>query len=205
MKKYSEQKINEIVELRKNGNSIPEIVRRLSLPKGAVWYYARNVKLPENYNKLLRFKQASARLRSFKEWAIAKSMAENVIKDISPKETLIIISCLYWAEGSKKDLSFCNSDPKMIWLYIRCLQKIGVTLDQIMISLRVFEEINVIEAQNFWATLIGVPSDSVKSISIIKGEKHGKLQYGMCRIRVKGGAKYLKLFSAVRDAIVENI
>ena len=67
----------------------------------------------------------------------------------------------YWAEGSKNKpwrtgarVSFLNSDPDMIQLFLRWLRLIEVDDDQYRVYIH--ESADVTGAQAFWAQVVGV-------------------------------------------------
>lgn len=57
----------------------------------------------------------------------------------------------------------------------------------------------------YWAQIIGIPSNRILNVNILKGKKRGKLQYGMCRVRVTKGGNYLKLLQSVAKVITEKL
>ncbi|MHB1316669.1 MAG: hypothetical protein ACYCZW_02310 [Minisyncoccota bacterium] len=98
-----------------------------------------------------------------------------------------------------------NGDPILIRVFITCLRELGVTNRELKISLRLFEEINVDDAIKFWLETLNLPKNSITKINIIRGNKKGKLKYGMCRVRVEKGGEYFKIIMSMVSLILSKI
>lgn len=109
---------------------------------------------------------------------------------------------LYWAEGAKKDFGLSNTDPALIKVFLYILRSVfGVEEERIVVSLRLYEDLNKRECLAFWSNLTGLKLDNTTSVTVLKGSKNGKLKYGMCRIRVRKGGNLLKeFFSIIKQA-----
>jgi hypothetical protein len=81
---------------------------------------------------------------------------------------------------------------------------LGVKNREFKISLRLYEDINKEKATNYWAKNLNFKNSDIKSINVIKGKKAGKLEYGMCRVRVEKGQQYFKLIMSMIDLIKSN-
>lgn len=105
------------------------------------------------------------------------------------REAAIIASMLYWAEGCKKGFSIANTDPKLIKTFIdNMFIAFGLNLSDLKVSIRIYEDLNRAECLRFWSKVTGVElSLAETSVNVLKGAKEGKLQFGMCRIRIKKG------------------
>ena len=73
------------------------------------------------------------------------------------------------------------------------------------ISLRLYENISPTKAIAFWANNLGVSERSISSIQIVPGNKIGKLEYGMCRIRVKKSSSYFKLLMSMIALLKDQV
>lgn len=111
---------------------------------------------------------------------------------------------LYWGEGAKRDLSFCNSDPGMIRMFAHCLLQMGVNKEDLKITVRIYEDIEKRNAVSFWSRTLGMPVKQISNVNVLKGRKKGKLKYGMCRIRVRKGGFYLKTLQSIIQLVKEN-
>lgn len=192
--------ILKIRTLRKKGYSVPEISRQYRFSKSTVLRHIEGVKIsPQYYQRWLNRRNAS-KIISERNWSIASQKAEQRIGYLTEKDLAIVGASLYWAEGSKRDFSFSNTDPEMIKVFIYILRKIfRVSKEDLKISLRIYEDLDKNICLRHWSNITGVKLDSKTSIDILKGSKNGKLVYGMCRIRVKKGGLLLnELFSIVK-------
>ncbi len=204
-KKTTESEIDEIIHLRKTGHTLPEIRRILGRGSSTVFKYIQGVKILPKYQESYRIKQGGSKLRSSKKWAEAEKQIANVVTGLDKKNKFLIAACLYWGEGTKKDFSLANTDPGLIKAFISCLEEIGVTKDRLKINVRIYEDINRDSAVAFWSKIIGIPKKQVLNVNVLKGQKLGKLQYGMCRVRVTKGEKYFKLLQSTIKAIKQKL
>lgn len=191
--------ILKIKELRKKGLSIPEISRECNIPKSTVSRCVKDVKiLPQYYQRWLDRRNTSE-IISKENWKNAKREADKIISSLNQKDLVMIGSLLYWAEGSKKDFSFSNTDPRMVRVFIYVLKKAFKVKDEdLKVSLRIYEDLSKKACLAYWSRVTGVALDDKTSVNILKGFKKGKLQYGMCRIRIrKGGVVFKKIFSII--------
>ena len=63
--------------------------------------------------------------------------------------------------------------------------------------MRIYEDLNRNSCLKHWSKITGIQLNNETSIYVLNGSKQGKLQYGMCRIRVKKGGLLLKKFFAI--------
>jgi hypothetical protein len=189
MERISEQKQKRIIELRRLGLSIPEIVQKTNFSKTTVTRYVSGVPIPVELRQRLKEKQGGAKER-------ARGMRENVLSDVTQtlsevtdRDRLFLLIGLYWGEGTKKDFGVINSDPALIQAIITSLKLLNIHNDRLALSLRVHNDISVPKAKAFWAKATGMSEDDITMVEVIEGKKKGKLEYGMCRIRVKSGIR----------------
>lgn len=203
--KITQSEIEKIISLRETGHSLPEITREVHRGSSTVFHYVKNVKVLPKYQKILREKQGGSKNRSHKAWNEALTSAERSLSHLGKTEKLIIAACLYWGEGTKRDFSIANSDPYLIKVFTSCLEDLGVPKKDLKVSVRLYEDLNRKIAITHWAKIIGVPKKQISHINILKGKKHGKLPYGMCRVRMKRGGSYLKLLQSVTKVITNRL
>ncbi len=204
-KALTKEEIKRIVFLRQRGYSLPEIRRITGHSGSTVFKYIRGVKILPEFEEIWKNKRKTSIARSIQKWQEAQQRARKIIGKLTRKEKILITASLYWAEGAKSDLSFLNSDPALIKVFLEGLKELGIKKDKLKVSLRIYEDLNREEVLNFWAKVIGISEDKINSINILKGRKKGKLKYGMCRIRVSKGGDLLKLLHSLADVIKENL
>jgi hypothetical protein len=201
----SSREINRIKNLRKTGHTLYEIKNLTKKSNGTIWKYIQGVSILPKYQEIWKAKRGGSKARSKKDWKEAQNKASNIIKRISFTEKMLILSCLYWGEGNKTNFDLINSDPSMIKVIISCLKGLGVLNSELKLSLRLFENIDKKKAVSFWTRTLKLPRGTIQKIDVIKGNKVGKLKYGMCRLRVKKGGKYFKLIISVIDLIKQSV
>ncbi|MEI6843485.1 MAG: hypothetical protein WCK48_03205 [bacterium] len=197
----SKTEINKIISLRKTGHSLPEIKNLTRKGYGTIFRYTKNVPILSEYRKIWESKRGGSKAKSKKAWHDAQIRAVKIIKDFNFKERMIVLSCLYWGEGNKKELSIINSDPDLIRVVISCLNDLGIKTEELKVSLRLFEDINKQKAVEFWQKTLRLPKGSITKFDISNSKKKGKLKYGMCRVRVRKSGVHFKLVMSMIDLI----
>lgn len=205
-KKLQIKTVNKIQNLRKKGFSIPEISFRLNLPKTTVFNYAKRVQmLPEVLEEWKAKRGGGRRIRLLKE-EHALAEAEKIVKQLSKRDKLLFISALYWAEGNKKDFMLSNTDPNLIKVFINGLREIfRIENNRLRVSIRIYEDMDKEKCLDFWANVVGLPKESFQNVYILKGKKQGKLEFGMCRIRVTKGGDLLKQLVAINKSLANKV
>ncbi len=128
---------NEVKRLRKRGFSLKDIKsgiltsKRYSISKATLSRWCKHVKLSENQIKRLIIKkkkglkqgrikgilsQKQKRLQKIKNY---KTEGEKKFSDISNREVFIAGLFMYLAGGSKKRISFTNSDPVILKFIVK--------------------------------------------------------------------------------------
>jgi hypothetical protein len=97
--------------------------------------------------------------------SVIQSEARAQIARLSESELFVAGVVAYWAEGAKNKpwrtgarVSFLNSDPAMILLFLQWLALIGVERDRLQFRLHIHESADVAAAEEFWAATVGVPA-----------------------------------------------
>lgn len=201
--RHSIKKIQTIIDLRKKGFTINELVKLSSMPKTTIWHHIHKIKVLPKYEKIWRAKQGGSINRFNKAIEKSRLQAKSLIKSLNKTEKMLVAAALYWGEGSKDDFSLSNTDPNLIKVFISCLKEFGVTQNNLSINIRIYEDLNPEVACRFWAKVTRVPRNQIKYVNVLYGKKNGKLPYGMCRIRVKKPGYLLKLINAIRETITE--
>ncbi len=104
----------KIISLREKGYSISEIAQQVKRGKGTVWRYAHSVPINPQYQSEWQKKRGGSTLRSQIKWNEARQKASGLLPEITDEHSLLLLACLYWAEGSKGEFCFINTDPSMI-------------------------------------------------------------------------------------------
>ncbi len=122
-------------------------------------------------------------------------VGRKLVGDVTKRDLLIMGIALYWAEGSKKDrkLTFTNSDPEMIKIWMVWLKKcLNVHRKDIFCNVGINElhEYRVSEVQEYWSKITGIPLADFRNVSLkkVKSSKVYEKQeehFGTLNIRVK--------------------
>ena len=196
MSRHRQETINQLIQLRQRGYSIPEMMARFQLPKTTVWHHVHDVQILPEYTAVWRSKIGGGRKR--KERAVERARQE--AKRLLEGEDAILygtIASLYWAEGSKGRCELVNTDGEMIRLYLKIIREhLAIPEERIQPVLRIFANHDQKESLKFWAQVTGIPEHRFK-IYFNDGGTSGRTPYGMCRIVVLKGGHLLKLFRAL--------
>ena len=117
---------------RKDGESIKQIAKLLSVSSSTVSLWCRDIHLTADQRKALEKRAKDpyygkrldyVRLQQKKRLDKIKQLKKEGIQDIgllNHREMLCAGVCLYWAEGFKKDnqVGFSNSDPGMVTFFL---------------------------------------------------------------------------------------
>lgn len=204
MKRLTEERVREISNLRLKGASILEISSSLHIPKTTVFRYTKNLKIPQEFLSILLSKRGGSAQR--KEEAERKSYEEGkkLIGVPSVRDKALFMAALYWAEGNKKDLIITNTNPYIIKIFLETIREaFKVGFEDIYGGLRIYADIDIEKSLSFWSKVTGIDKQKF-SINILEGKKTGKLEYGMCRIRIKKGGMILKKINGINKAMAEN-
>ncbi len=193
--------IKRIIQLRKKGYSVPEISELSTHSKATVFKYCSGVIVKSPYLEILRKKQGGSRARMMTQWDNARSSAFRLLTHLTKKDKLLLLLALYWGEGNKRELNLINSDPSLIKAYVHCLKEFGVPERRFKFTLRIYQDINPKKAIAFWANILDILPSTISNVNVLYGKKVGKLQYGMCRVRVEKGAPYFKLLMSLIEKV----
>ena len=61
------------------------------------------------------------------------------------------------------------------------------------------------KAKDFWARITRVNVNRISGIETIRGKKQRRLKYGMCRVRIRKGARYFKIIMSMIDLIKSKL
>ena len=119
MATISDQQLNNIKKLYRQGLSVKEITKKLNISIDAGYYFFRKHKIKRRTAKESNSLQFERRQVSFNLKKVLTS---------DDKQLKIAGIMLYWAEGSKwsgeKNIDFANSDSEMIKIFLSFLRKI---------------------------------------------------------------------------------
>jgi hypothetical protein len=199
-----EREKSEAIRLRKDGLSYNEILGKVPVAKStlSVWLRAIGIakKQQQGLTQKRKFAQEKAQ-EACRNKRIAKekeiiALSRKEIGRISKKDLQLIGTVLYWAEGSKQKLhnvsqrvSFGNSDPDMILLFIRWAKEIcSCSYEDFVYSLYIHKTASHKNAIKHWEKLVN------GKISWVYLKKHNfktnrkninKEYYGLLRVDIR--------------------
>lgn len=195
------------LELRRKGYSYSEILEKVPVAKSTLSIWLYKVGLSKKQKQSITDKKISARLRgALKRKEQRIDITNEIIKaavkevgEISPRELFLLGIALYWAEGSKaKDyrpsqgITFSNSDPKMISVFLKWLIEI-LKIDNKDLIFEIYIHRTYINQKplirSYWAKETGLSLDKFdriyfKKIGINKIGKNINY-HGLLRVKVR--------------------
>jgi hypothetical protein len=202
-KRYTFEKINQLVSLRKKGKTIPELMDILHMPKTTIWHYVREVKLSDEIARRLRSQKGGTHKRKLQAWKDADLFAQQLLEKKSSNFVRAVVM-LYWAEGHKKDFIFTNTDLKMLQVYMVFLLEImDIPKNAVRVMVRTSDPIEVHKALLFWSKNLNLPLKNF--ISSHTNLNKTKTTWGICRIMVSRSSFYHKVMISLITRVQEEL
>ena len=167
-------------ELRKQGMTYDQIQVALGCSKSSISLWVRDLPKPPTRTR----EEASAIAKRGWEATLkqretarqeTKRIATGEIGDLSDRELFLIGVGLYWPEGSKSKqhspserLTFINSDPDMIRVYLAWLHLLGVSKERMRFRVHIHESADIEGAERFWADLVGIDASDLSRTTLKK-------------------------------------
>jgi len=219
---------NRAISLRKNGESYNNIRKTLGLrSKGTLSHWFKNIKLSKKSAKLLEKnnklayerglfivnKNRKTRIEGENKKAYIEGQGH--IKSISKKELILIGAVLYWGEGTKSErgsvsLSFSNSDPHMISVYMRFIREIlKIPEEKIRAGIHIYQSTSADEAKEFWSKITNLPQNRFYIITQISRTSQNKrpfniLPYGTVAIKVNNRQQFYKVKGMIKGIVLKT-
>ncbi|MEU2998570.1 hypothetical protein ABZ684_13475 [Streptomyces sp. NPDC006995] len=166
-------------ELRLQGMTYDQIQVELGCSKSSISLWVRDLPRPER----TRTREQSSAIgrrgwettlqRRDAERRAARQRAEEEVGALSDRELFLVGVALYWAEGSKSKpyrtqerVTFVNSDPGMIEVFLAWLRVLGVADDHLRFHVHIHETADVTAAEQFWAALTGAGPEAFGKTSL---------------------------------------
>ncbi|MFD7661655.1 hypothetical protein [Streptomyces sp. NPDC059788] len=155
-------------ELRGRGMTYDAIQVELGVSKSSISLWVRDMPRPprrtrEQASAIARRGWEATLRRRDEERQRTKRGAADEVGAMSDRDLFITGVALYWSEGSKSKLhnpqervTFINSDPGMIQVFIAWLSLLGVAPERMQFRVQIHESADVGAAERYWADLVGV-------------------------------------------------
>jgi hypothetical protein len=188
--------------------------------------WLRDIPLTEAQREALRRRQrAGGRIaprkarerRLAREAEIRRTTAADV-GELKERDLFIAGVVAYAAEGAKKKpwqssvvTQFTNSDPRMILLFLRWLELMGVDQSSLTLRLAIHEDADVEGALRYWSEVTGVPVERFLRTTLKKGNPKtrrrnvGPAYRGCLVVTVRRSGDLNKQLDGWFDAIVSKV
>ena len=219
---------NMAEELRRQGWTYDEISEELVVSKSSLSLWLRGLPRPapeqrEGKGLTLEQRRANGRASWAPRLAERERERQEVIADaaaavgaLTGRELELVAVTAYWCEGSKSKpwrrqerVTFINSDPGVIDVYLRWLRAIGVPEENLQAGLSIHESADVDAAHRVWAERIGIPVERFSPPTLKRHnpktvrKNTGDDYYGCLVIRVRQGRLLYQRITGVWQGIVE--
>ena len=211
-------------KLRVAGHSYNEISAKLGTPKSTLNGWFKGLVLSDVAQARLQGRVRQGTLNSFVkrnklQTHIARQRVlqirrefKKLVPKLTKKDLLLAGAILYWAEGYKRPLvrygreitshsiSFVNSDPEMVKVFILFLTTVlHVPLENLRLSMRLYAHINEQDSMRYWRAIAGVPESCFrKTTYLVSGASKRKrpytrLPHGTLQVAVYSTEKFSQL------------
>ena len=213
------------IQLRKKGASYNNIRKILNIKsKGTLSHWFKNIELSvksinllEKNNKLAHDrglfeanKNRKVRIDGENEKAYVEG--QNYIQSISNNDLLLIGAVLYWGEGTKTEkgvlsLSFSNSDPLMISVYLKFIREIlKIPEERIRAGIHIYPSISAEKSRKFWSKITHLPKDRFYIVTQVSRASQNKrpfniLPHGTIAIKINSRIQFFKVKGMIQAII----
>ena len=175
----------QALRLRADGWSVNDLAVRLGVAKSTAYAWVKHVPLDPDTERA-RHKREHAEIMAAGRWA-AKSAdrdrrqaevhaaAAAAVATVSERDLLILGAAIYWCEGAKSKpwrrlerLTFINSDPGLLQLFLRFLEVCGRGRDTVDFRVHIHETADAEAAADWWAQQLRLPRASFQRPTIKK-------------------------------------
>ena len=214
-------KLKEQQEARRlrseEGLALNEIADRLQVSKSSVSFWVRDVVLSEeqaaqlaSQNPLLNRQFRSSQVSRERARAARAACQEEGRERARQADPLHAAGCmLYWAEGSKSrcTVAFTNSDPDMVDLFVRFLERCYDVPRQRMVAYVNCHDdcASVTEIEQFWLERLQFDRSQLRKTTVnyhssySKRKRCGKLVYGTCRVSFESYRVVQSIYGAIQE------
>lgn len=214
--------------LRLEGKTYGEIRDLFGIPKSTLSNWFSTLKLDNNVKKILESKRKDGYLKLLefnkirtlniqKENEDIRKSYESRINKLSNRELMILGAGLYWGEGYKNFnpkrfsypyMSFGNSDPEMILVFMSFLKKVmGISKDRIRAQVMIYPNPDSDKCIKYWQNLTKIPKENFRCQIALSRASRGKrpkslLPYGTLQLRVSQRQEFFKI-RGLMDGIIK--
>jgi transposase len=163
--------------LRRDGWSVPEIAVELGVARSTAFQWTRHIPLDSDAERARERREHSKRMTDAR-WAAHRqerdrrraeiqSTSTKVVGALAERDLLLLGAAIYWCEGEKAKpwrpdapyLTFINSDPVLLSLFLRFLEAVGVDRTQLSYRVSIHETADPEAAREWWARRLDLPME----------------------------------------------
>ncbi|MEU8345400.1 helix-turn-helix domain-containing protein [Spirillospora sp. NPDC048832] len=162
------------IDLRRQGWTYREIAGSLNISISTCSLWLRDVPAPrrpgheqERVAAMWKERWEPLHVAREEERRKVKLAACREVGRLSDRDVLMTGALVYWCEGQKDKIyrrvervSFINSDPALIVLFMRFLRTAGVSRERLRFRLHIHETADLDAASEWWAELVGCPAEA---------------------------------------------
>lgn len=194
-------------ELRRKGESIREIAKKLCISKSSASLWCRDIILDRTQVEKLfereRLGSVAGRMRAW-EWHRQEKrhrfekfhrVGYEEVRVDNNNELFLLGLAIYWSEGSKNDgrVLLTNSDPHMIRLYVRWLTEcFGINPSQITcrVTINELHRDRRGKIEKYWSGIVGLPLSQFTKTTTIHSKwtklyENRNTYYGVLAVHVQ--------------------
>ena len=164
------------VAMREAGATVPEIAEALQVAKSTAYLWVRHLPLDETSERAQQRRSEHSRRISETRWeplrqkrdaerAATNETEAGWVGQLSDREVRLLGAVAYWCEGAKAKpwepnrcrVTFINSDPVLIRLFLRFLESWGEDRQALKYRVSIHESADAEAAGRWWAEVAGVP------------------------------------------------
>ncbi len=196
-------------KLRREGESIKSISKRLEVSSGSVSIWCEDLVLSQEQKQKLHERQIKAghkgrmmgaemnRRKKMENIALQEKSAHEIIGRMTKRDRLMLGIGLYWGEGVKgrsSGTALVNSDPSVILFARDWFEQLGVKRSEFNPYIYVSELHRKREhkIRKFWSNLLSIPPRQFSKVIFLKGrrekiyENHDSY-FGVLALRIARG------------------
>lgn len=204
----------EARKLRKQGESIKAIAKRLKVSPSTASLWCRDIKLSPTQIKALEKKAKDPHYGRRLEYALSqqkkriektkrlKRQGVREVGDLTKRELFLAGIALYWAEGFKKDsqAGFASSDPNMIKFFLKWLnESCGYKTQDLIfrVTINASHAHRVKEIENYWSEITRIPGayfqkPFYQNVKWKKIYENPNEYFGVLRVKVRKSTDFLR-------------
>ncbi|MBV9207798.1 MAG: hypothetical protein JO037_20890 [Actinobacteria bacterium] len=211
-------------DLRAQDLDYEEIAAALRVAKSSVSLWVRDMPRPARLSYAECRKRSAEGARRYWEAerpareairTAARATAAAEIGHLTNRELLIAGAIAYWCEGAKSKpyrlserVSFINSDPGLILLFLRFLDMAGIPRDRLRYRIHIHEGAEVEAVTRYWAELVMAAARQFQRPNLKRGNPRthrrniGADYRGCLEVRVYQGCKFYRQIEGWAAGIV---